>query len=433
MALSIRLDNHLLLRTVLDDRDKERFAEFNAIYNNPFEGATCACLLNYHPRTTMADYWLVEDQLSGEIVSTTCLIPWEGQFCGIQMRIAQLEMVLTRPDYRGRGLVRAQIEHFLQMVNERGYDLSIIWGIPYFYRQFGFSYSIEGEVFERLSIAYGHPPLVSNDGLIRSVFMTYPATVEEIPILASFHNHMIEGLGFSISRTPEYWIYLLQHARYPVEMVTDTRTGTKIGYIILKPSRLGDANHTMVLENYLPDMASSLEILNHLQERYQTEQAMGSLKIAWPQTTYLIQAARRLGSQVTRGSQWLMHITDLRRFLDKLAPVFEKRLAASHWRGAAGELVINLYRQAYRLRFEEGKFLPTEPLGFVDASMGADGGDLCIPRDAFIRLTTGFRGLDELFDAWPDIIVKTDSRSLIDTMFPRFPAYLLTPYHYLGK
>ena len=115
------------------------------------------------------------------------------------------------------------------------------------------------------------------------------------------------------------------------------------------------------------------------------------------------------------------------RFLDKIKPVLERRLANSACAGLTARLCLNLYRRAYRLNFEAGK-LSVEPLGFVDASMGADGGDLCIPPEAYLRLLFGYRRLDELTDAWPDIRFKPASRYLWEILFPALDAHILMPY-----
>ena len=130
---------------------------------------------------------------------------------------------------------------------------------------------------------------------------------------------------------------------------------------------------------------------------------------------------------------WLLRFPDLARFLVRIGPVMENRLAGSVWRGLSTELIVNLYRQAFRLRFQSGRLAGVDSLGFVDASMGADGGHLCIPPEAFVRLVSGYRALEALFDAWPDIVVKPEVRNLIDVLFPPLKAYLYTPYHYLGK
>ena len=100
MASTQKIADDLTLRSVQDELDKERFATFNTLYNNPSEGATCACLLHHHPGMTPDDFLIVESDTTHEIVSTTCLIPWNIHFCGVDLHAAQLEMVLTHPEYR---------------------------------------------------------------------------------------------------------------------------------------------------------------------------------------------------------------------------------------------------------------------------------------------------------------------------------------------
>jgi hypothetical protein len=153
--------------------------------------------------------------------------------------------------------------------------------------------------------------------------------------------------------------------------------------------------------------------------------------IAWPQSGTLAVLARSLGSQTLPGGQWLLRIPDMVRFLQKIAPVLEERLAASAWQGLNMDLVLNFYREAFKLRFSAGKLEGVEALGFVDASMGADGGHCCIPPEAFLRLVLGYRSLDELKDAWPDVVIKPRVRGLVDVMFPVMLSYLHTPYHFM--
>jgi hypothetical protein len=65
--------------------------------------------------------------------------------------------------------------------------------------------------------------------------------------------------------------------------------------------------------------------------------------------------------------------------------------------------------------------------------MGADGGDLCIPPEAFVRLVIGYRALDELRDAWPDIVWRDSSRHWLDVLFPKMDSWLRMPYMVLPK
>ncbi len=80
--------------------------------------------------------------------------------------------------------------------------------------------------------------------------------------------------------------------------------------------------------------------------------------------------------------------------------------------------------------FVDGKLCGVDSLGVVDTSMSAraGAGDLWIPPDAFIRLLFGYRGLDDLLDAWPDSVVTARSRYLWEVLFPRMDSLLIMPY-----
>ncbi len=436
MNQSIQITNDLILRNVQNERDKERFTAFNTTFNNPFEGATCACLLNHHPTTTEQDYWMVEDISRGEIVSTTCLIPWESRFCGVKLNIAQLEMVLTHPDYRGQGLVRVQVENFLRVVKKRGFDLSLIWGIPYFYRQFGFSYAHDGNTFDSLTL----DALPPGSATISPGVTTRPAALDDIPRLVSMYARLVGDLDFYLDRSEEYWGYLLQHARHPIEIVVDEASGKEFGYIFRETRQSpppGSILKTTITESCLPDLQTAHALLQRLRSHGQPGNLTQEIRINRLPAAPLTQAARELaetagGSRLIPGGQWLWNISDVRQFLEKLSPLFETRLRASAWKDTALHLVINLYRQAWKLSFRQGDLTRIDALGFVDSSMGADGGDLCIPPDAFVRLVSGYRSLDELSDAWPDTLVKAETRDLVETLFPRLTSHISTPYHYLG-
>jgi hypothetical protein len=246
----------------------------------------------------------------------------------------------------------------------------------------------------------------------------------DISRLVEYYARAISDLDFYTHRQEAYWLYLLEAARFPIHMVVNSQTGESVGYVILILSE----NKATILESDLLGSADCMGLLQYL-KREGSQQVL----VSGSPYTPLAQLAHSLGSQVVGSTQWLLRIPDIPRFFMRLQPVIEKRLVDSPWRGLTAELVVNLYRQAYRLRFIKGSLEGVDPLGFVDASMGADGGHLCLPPDAFVRLVTGYRRLDELFDAWPDIVVKPDVRNLIDVLFPPVRSYLYMPYHYMGS
>src|SRR3954471_7219220 len=110
------LEGGLLLRSPRDERDIERCAAFVSTTVREISGITTERILHHFPRMTLDDFLFVEDEGNGEVVSTTCLIPWECRFDQVVLNVAMLEVVATHPDYRKRGLVRTQIAAFHKAV-----------------------------------------------------------------------------------------------------------------------------------------------------------------------------------------------------------------------------------------------------------------------------------------------------------------------------
>lgn len=417
-----RLSEQLLLRSVRDEADVARCAAFVGQTMRAISGITCERLLQHHPAVRYDDFLLVEDEASGEVVSTTCLIPWHCQFDGVTLDVAMLEVVATHPDYRKRGLVRAQIAAFQAAVAEQQFDLSIIEGIPYYYRQFGYAYATDHWASDTLPV--GRIPTGETEAL--AALQLRRATVADIPLLMQFYDATMARPNLATQRDADRWRYLLTAAELPTYLLVDTRQNGVGGYV--SAWGLAGDSGIRVLESGFISAEWALAFL-----RLCKQQTKGYLQLSWPQSSTLIEVARTLGSTVTGADQWLLRITDPARLITKLAPVFARRLAESSWAGFSGDITLNLFRQAYRLRFAAGQLVAVDPLGFVDASMGADGGDLCIPPDAFVRLLTGYRTLTQLGDGWPDIVVRPQARHLVEILFPPCESYFWLPFLYFGQ
>jgi GNAT superfamily N-acetyltransferase len=410
-------ENQLVLRSVKGEADVAGFANMNAACNNAFEGATCACLMKHFPGSSYSNYYIVEDTDAGRIAATSCLIPWEISFDGVNLRAAMLEMVLSHPDYRRQGLIRKLIGHFHEESAAGNYDLNIITGIPYYYRQFGYTYCLDlyGEV--TLDASEDYVPKANTEYSFRQ------ACVSDIPTLMRFYNGYLNGQQVYAARSRPLWQYMMEAAGFDVRVLQSASAGTIVGYIIAYRGN----NRLTVMESFMPQEAAEA-VLGMLRG-----EAPGGISIGWPEDGAMAQAAIALGGRSHSDSQWLVQLRDAAALLQKLAPVFERRLSASTFAGYSGILIVNFYRNAIRMIFRDGKLLSSENAGFIDSSMGADGGDLCIPPDAFVRLLFGWRTLEQLSDAWPDIVIKKGSRPLIDVLFPPMRSWLNAPYHYHGN
>jgi hypothetical protein len=140
-----------------------------------------------------------------------------------------------------------------------------------------------------------------------------------------------------------------------------------------------------------------------------------------PVNTTLVQTARHRSAHDLGTYAWQIRLVDLGRLLRKLGPIFERRIAASPFAGFTRDLCFNLYREAFMLRFQEGKLTAVEALGF------RDGGDVRVPPMLAAPLLLGHRSHEELRHIRPDLIVGR-WQHLAEILFPRVDSFIYTIY-----
>jgi hypothetical protein len=414
----VRLPDNLVLHPVRDEKDICGFTSFMTSQLNVVEGITSNCLLRFHPLTNKGEFLIVRDTAENLIVSTSCLIPWSIRFAGVSLKCAQVEMILTHEYYRKRGLVSAQMHVLHEIIQQKGYDIVIIWGIPYFYRQFGYSYAIDGSVGQLL-------PSYRVEGEtdpVRDCYTFRGADTGDIPLLSQLHNKQASRLDIYVERSDAYWRYMIQSIQFPIFMIEKKNEYKPVGYIIY----VKHGRRIHIFESGIDDQKVGYGVLRALKNE------CDEILINWPFTGSLVKLAESLGSDRIKNTQWLIKIPNLVHFLMRIRPVLDRRLAESGCRDVSRQFVLNLFLDAYRISIGNGKIEDVESIGFVDTSMGSEGGNLNLMPDAFMRLMTGQNSIDQLCDFWPDTVVKTEDRYLVDVLFPRMITYLYTPFHYYG-
>jgi hypothetical protein len=142
------LGNGLILRRSTPE-DADALAEFDAgiLGDNEADGGRIAAwirdlLTRPHPTFSPGDFTIVEEASTGRIVSSLNLISQTWSYEGIEFGVGRPEVVATHPDFRKRGLVRAQFDEIHKWSAERGDMVQAITGIPYFYRLFGYEMAV---------------------------------------------------------------------------------------------------------------------------------------------------------------------------------------------------------------------------------------------------------------------------------------------------
>jgi len=416
MSLPRQLSDNLVLRSAKTEEDVERVAEFNGSIHGPGVEPLTRNLYLHHPNTEWDDLLFVEDESTGSIVSSLCLIPWIWRFEGVDLRVGEMGIVGTHKYYRRQGLVRTQVEVFKQRLTEGDYLLSQIQGIPYYYRQFGYEYALPLEGGLRLEAR--HAPDGKEEG-----FQFVRATLEDIPLLQRLYDEAMTDLDFHAVRDDEIWSYLLHYTK-ETEMERETwivRNGQNdsVDYFSLPKHHFGE--ELTVNEVSRLSFAAAQAVLSFLRKRVEGE-STPAVRLCLPESTTLMQLARALGAYDLGTYAWQIYLPDTVALLSALTPVFEKRLARSPFAGLTQDVELNFYRSVAQMRFVEGA------LKSVDWIDQADDPVLNSPPKRFIPLVLGDKTWRQIADETPDFSVPRASRMLVETLFPLVEAYIYTVY-----
>ncbi len=405
----------LILRTAADERDVERVAEFDGSIHGPLVDSMARSLFIHHPDTQKKDLIFVEDEKSGRVVSSLCLIPWTWRYEDVAIPTGEMGIVGTSEAYRRRGLIRAQVAYFKRRLEERGCLLSQIQGIPYYYRQFGYEYALPLEGGLRLEIR--HVPAPPD-----TPFTFRLATPQDIPTLMQLYDEASQNLVIHTARDEAIWRYLLTHSK-GTETEQETwiieREGKIVGYLRVPQHHFGQ--ELVVSEVSRVRYEAAMATLHHL-KTLAVERNKPGIRLNLPANCTLMQLARSLDAYDMGTYAWQIHVPDFVALLRALRPVFERRVAESPFAGLTKDVCVDLYRETIRLRFEAGALVEVANLGI------AEGWDIRVPPLQFVPLVLGYRTVKELRAAYPDVSVASPWHLLMDTLFPKATSFIHTIY-----
>jgi len=422
-------DGLVLRRATVDDTG--RLADFNAtIHDNDGEPDewvgvwTRDMMRGDHPTTGAGDFLIVEDTRNGAIASSLCTIAQRWSYSGIPFGVGRPEMVGTHPDYRRRGLVRAQFDVIHQWSAERGEAVQVIGGIPWYYRQFGYEMALELDAGR-----FGYPADVpAFDEGATEPFRTRPATEADIPFLARSYEFGMRRGRIACLRDTAQWRYDLAGHSPTSDMRLDiclieTAAGSPAGFFGHHPRLWNGGIYVAVYElapgvSWLPVTPTVLRYLKSVGEQYAAASGkrLDTINFATESEhpVYHVIPSRLRGMH--RPYAWYVRIANLAGFLRQIAPALDARLADCILVGHTGDLELNFYRTGLRLTFTDGRLTDIAPWQ-PDAN---ERGHAAFPDLTFLQLLFGFRSLDELQYAFPDCMIRTDdARVLLDTLFPK--------------
>ena len=378
------------------------------------------------------DYAVIEDtgKEGNPLVACTCLWRQEWEYEGIAFGVGQPEFVATHPDYRNRGLIRTLFDMLHARSEAEGHLVQAITGISYFYRQFGYEYALElgGRRVTYLSLIPEAQASTPEPYALRA------ATIEDIPLLMELYQRQRSASMIWSIASERFWRYQIKEVKDPtvagkqmcVRMIVDV-AGAVQGYLMVAIKRWGKS-----LDVYTLNIAAGVSwqavvppLLRALQTYGMQIPAVGPGVPPLHEISFLLGSAHPvydvLGDALAPFYEppyaWYVRVHNVLAFIRHIAPALERRLVNSAAAAYTGELTLDFYRGGLHMVFDKGHITHIEPW---QAPAFKNDADASCPAQVFLQLLFGYRSLDELRYAFPDVRVeKNEAEVLLNALFPK--------------
>jgi hypothetical protein len=396
------------------------FSEFVAQWTREFASPA-------HPTCGPDNVTVVEDTNTGQIVSSMCLIPQTWTFDGVPFPVGRPEAVGTDPAYRRRGLVRAQFDVLHAKSDREGHLAQGITGIPWYYRQFDYEYSIDLDGGRCVYPALIAPLQVDETEPYRFRL----ATPDDLPLVMALYDRDCVRSLVSCPRSEAEWRRMLFNAApgavtYSVLHIIETNDGRAIGAIRTSrelswrgmfPVRMFAAVDGQSLRAVLPSAlrwlkAQAEAVGAAAQKPMMPAPVTPALHFEFGEQHPLFEAAPEAFHKIIPSYAWYMRVADVPKFLNHVAPVLEGRLAQSGLSGFSGEIKVTEYVRGFKLKIEQGKIS-------AEAWTPDDSDQAMFPPYTFLQLLFGRRSLRDLRAMFPDCILQDETAVLFEALFPR--------------
>jgi hypothetical protein len=431
-------DGLVLRRSSVQDADA--LAEFNATIHSDdgpeypddkVAAWTSDLLTRPHPTFDVGDFTIVEDTAGGKIVSTMNLISQTWSYAGIKFKVGRPELVGTLPDYRNRGLVRAQFDVIHQWSAERGEVVQAITGIPYYYRLFGYEMAMNlgGG---RLGYLPHVPKLKAEE---QEAYRIRPAGAEDLPLIMDLYELGCQRSLVSCVWSEQEWRYELngkseKNVNRTELRVIETPAGEAVGFFAHSFFNW-ENGVTLTLSLYelkpgiswaavTPCVVRYLKLTGEAYAQELGKEPFGAYGfwLGESHPAYLVIKDRL--PRVRKPYAWYLRVPDLPGFLRLISPVLEARLQDTTYSGHSGELKLTFYRSGLQFTFSQGRITAIQP--WTPTPLGHSG-DAGFPGLTFLHLVFGHRSFEELdnsfADCWSD---NDDAFGLLSVLFPRQPS-----------
>jgi hypothetical protein len=362
-------------------------------------------------------WFYIDNNESNQSISGITLMPLVWKIGGISIPICEMGFVSTLENYRGMGFIKKMNELYERSMSERGYIMSVIRGIPYYYRRFDYEFAIPLDVRIHLS-----PDKVPLDDL--NYILIRKATSKDIGFIKEQYNSFYNQFYIINSFNEEGFIHRYLNDKFD-ETILSTyileEHGQSVVYFSIGKSF--DNKAFTIITPHLSNlqMIKVLQYVKELNEKSNNSIIPLNVRYDVDFGKFIIQ----LGGITHQSYGWQIKIMNLKLFFELIKPIIESRIQNSEFKELTRNVVISNYNENIELIFKKGKIIKINmKKGYPDENEC----DIRIPGALLNKLILSDKTIDEINYIIDDAIVNPSSKMLINVLFPKKISYPDTYY-----
>ena len=364
--------------------------------------------LNRVERPALSVTWislLTEDE---EMVSQLGLREYQMRFGSVRLKLGGIDGVGTREEYRNKGYSRQVMEHTIAFMNENGYDVSMLFGIPNFYHKFGYA-TVIPETYVEFDTK--DVPAAASTYQVRR-FQT-----EDTPkVVELYSTNNAERTGTPLRTGIGWKEFTRRGGIVPDPYVVLNEADEVIGYFV--------CNHDNTKKDMIDQSCTLFDIGFQDRTIFETivhflvysvnytsaERIICAIPADHPFAIFCRRYGCRTHTYTPKDHMGMMRIINQPSTLKKITGELEKRLQRSmdlgQWRG---QILISTDLGQDCLEIHQGSIAHT--------NSQSNDCHLEIPQDKLIQLIMGRRSIEDLAIE-PDVSVSAEILPVLDTLFP---------------
>lgn len=406
-------------------RGVDEFAEMSQFFMSPLHASG-------RPETTC----IAVEAATGRVAAAVNAAPMTWRYEGIPLKVLNYLEVGTHPDFREHGVMKLVMNEIHSWAAENEYDITYVGGIPWYYRQHGYlpmPLNAPFRTYARHGLPNGHENLKK--------LIIRPFEEKDIPFAVEVLASRSEDRLFTFTYD-EVWVRMFaldyfESNKEPSVIITD-KQNNPLGVIV---HHTKECNGTMsVIEYALKPGISHLEITPGVVQYLidegdrQMSKEGGCTSVSLPYDHGTEEIFKNCMSRQERVGHHQCRLTDIQKFLMKLAPVLEDRIAKSVITGYTRTINIQLYGYSHGLtvQFEKGKVVNVHRKEIDYAHSAYEQyGDIQIPYEKMMLLIFGVECIDDILNeyrevnSWDGNGLDNEMRILLKILFPKRRSHIL--------